>query len=1382
MAKNKKESENLSRRGARVSTTEQSLQQTQQQGRTASMVKTSPTSSRLGLDKMASAQVVRALPKIYSPLYENSNLQLPRDLRTLNAWRRHFKTTNPIVRNAVNLHSTYPISKWNLKCEDQKVNNFFIDLFDHIDMKSVLLSVSNEYWTLGERLDEDSLITMGDGSIKKIKNIRVGEEVITHTGSIKKVLSVMPKPTLMPDEEGNSVRIYKVKVVGHNKPLIITGNHPVYSELLDNIRCSVPYWGLKKNQKCWPNRRCSSTQTKNGKKIVSCKKSKQWNFDFRKMSKLQKGDQTAFAFNREVVDQTDLTNEWCYLFGLYLSKGCINYNILGDGSKTESGINISTSEKELNDRIVSTMTKVSSYEPKRHMRNIEHINLYDSLLAKAFKKYGGEHAHTKKLHKEIMLLPPEKQLYILSGFIDGDGSVDKSNGQVQISTSSRSLINQFINMLARLDIGAVLTQYRSKPNELAKATYDIKDNYRLTIKSFDTEIFRSYIMPRKANLLRPAKKRSSYGVVWNNLYIRSIQKIEDITDSYSKKLMYDLEVEEDHSYIANNIVVHNCFPYAELDENNGVWDYIFCHNPDYIRVKTSALARDPIITLVPDDALMRLVKASSPADIKLREQLPTEIIWRLQQGQDIPLSHMNVSHLKMLSADYDVRGTSIIDCCFKDLMLYDKIRESMYAQADDMINPLTLIKLGDPTGTFRPDDADIAEFRRIYEEAQYDLSFKLVTHGAVSIEKIGNNGAVLDTSQMWEQILKNIFIGLFTPETVLNGEGASYACFDKETEVLTNRGFKKFSEVIETKRGTDNKNLAIGLKDKEIEIACFNPQSEELEYHSPQQYYAYDFSTKKSGEKLVKFQTNKIDVCVTPNHNMWVDKRKTSNGWHNKWSFERADEVKTRVRRFRSKVNWRGTIPSETVIVGDKQIDLDTYLRFAGYYVSEGDLAFADKKRIKKRRVNITQQQYVKGIERESFKRVQTVMNAFPYEYKEYKEYKDSQRKEVGIKTFSIYNTILAEHLREEFGFGSLKKKLPQWIKNLPPKKLKVFLETYVDGDGSIHTSNDFGRGKNSIKQYSITTVSKQLADDIYEIVYKIGFVPIISKRIKNIPNQNDLYVVYWTESEMGEFPTLDTRSEKLQKQAIEEVNYEGQVYCFEVPYHLFVTRRNGKITIQGNSAGVGLEVLRARYERFRDSVEFWMRKKIMEPMCKIHDFYKYEDGERKLIIPQIVWNKINLRDIDTYLSNIIGLLGDEGVPGSGKISTKTLFEFIDVNYEAEKTQKRKEMIDTFITQKEVAALNKMSLEELRSIDGNKPIVDLHEEEADIPIPGETEEGEGGGEEAFDLGEEGGGEIPFLGGGEGEGIMEPAPEGAGAGLGAPEGAPTPGEGPGGLGV
>ncbi len=237
------------------------------------------------------------------------------------------------------------------------------------------------------------------------------------------------------------------------------------------------------------------------------------------------------------------------------------------------------------------------------------------------------------------------------------------------------------------------------------------------------------------------------------------------------------------------------FPYLELDEDQGVWNYGFLHNPDFVRVKTDTLARYPVIYLIPDDSLRRIVQGRSQGDSQLRAQLPAETLYHVMRGEDIPLSNFNISHMKMMNSEYDIRGTSLVTACYKDLMLYDKVREMQFAQADGMINPITLVKLGDPQGNWRPNDEDIAAFQAIMEESQYDPDFKIVTHGAVEIERIGYSGHTLDVSGMWEAINKNLYTGLLAPEAILNGEGPNYATASIGMEVLRTR-YDRFREQV----------------------------------------------------------------------------------------------------------------------------------------------------------------------------------------------------------------------------------------------------------------------------------------------------------------------------------------------------------------------------------------------------------------------------------------------------------------------------------------------------------------------------------------------------------------------------------------------------------
>ena len=196
------------------------------------------------------------------------------------------------------------------------------------------------------------------------------------------------------------------------------------------------------------------------------------------------------------------------------------------------------------------------------------------------------------------------------------------------------------------------------------------------------------------------------------------------------------------------------FPYAELDESNGVWSRISILNPDYIHVKKSVIGDQTLVSLRPDASLVRLVNSNSPSDKMLKQYIPDHIIKNVKKGQNIPLDNFNISHLKLLSSPYDIRGTSVIVSVYKDLMLYDKLRESKFAQADGMINPLTLVKLGG--NDYRPTQSDLESFRQILEEAQYDKDFKLVTHNDVTIERVGYGGGVMDISADITHITENL--------------------------------------------------------------------------------------------------------------------------------------------------------------------------------------------------------------------------------------------------------------------------------------------------------------------------------------------------------------------------------------------------------------------------------------------------------------------------------------------------------------------------------------------------------------------------------------------------------------------------------------------------
>lgn len=214
-------------------------------------------------------------------------------------------------------------------------------------------------------------------------------------------------------------------------------------------------------------------------------------------------------------------------------------------------------------------------------------------------------------------------------------------------------------------------------------------------------------------------------------------------------------------------VVGEAFPYAELDLENKKWSRIILQNPDYIVVTPSVVPDEPIISLRPDERLKRICSSNKPADVAQRFKLDKAIVEHVRRGENIPLDNFNVHHIARKLNPMDIRGTSLILGVFHQLMLFQKIRESKYAQAESMINPLTLVKVG--SADHKPGPADLEAFRETFEQAQADKDFKIITHQDVTIERNGAGSAIYDTSGDITQLRKEIFEGLMVPSVLMDG-------------------------------------------------------------------------------------------------------------------------------------------------------------------------------------------------------------------------------------------------------------------------------------------------------------------------------------------------------------------------------------------------------------------------------------------------------------------------------------------------------------------------------------------------------------------------------------------------------------------------------------
>ena len=228
------------------------------------------------------------------------------------------------------------------------------------------------------------------------------------------------------------------------------------------------------------------------------------------------------------------------------------------------------------------------------------------------------------------------------------------------------------------------------------------------------------------------------------------------------------------------------FVYAELNEQNTKWSRLILQNPDYIVVKKTAIASEPLIMLRPDENLRNIVKSNKPADIAQRKQLNESIIEHVKRGQNIPLDNFYVSHLSRKIAPYEIRGTGLPVSIFRQLMLFDQLRENKFVQAASMINPLTLVKIG--SADYKPTFADLEQWRSVFAEAEHDKNFKIFTHEAVTVERVGYNSGIIDIAGDVTQLVKEMYIGLEVPSVLMDGGGdITYANGGVSLDVLRQR-------------------------------------------------------------------------------------------------------------------------------------------------------------------------------------------------------------------------------------------------------------------------------------------------------------------------------------------------------------------------------------------------------------------------------------------------------------------------------------------------------------------------------------------------------------------------------------------------------------------
>ena len=175
------------------------------------------------------------------------------------------------------------------------------------------------------------------------------------------------------------------------------------------------------------------------------------------------------------------------------------------------------------------------------------VTISSSILAILFKELFGSNSYDKKMPHEFLYFSLNKQKELLKGLFRGDGHLRiryKGCGGTEyiLSTVSKVMANQVVSILFR---NKAIPRFRV----VAPGKKGVAPQYSISLNQYDIEhLFPEIKLPQR-------KTKYRHGFILNDFVMIPISRINE---SNYNGLVYNLEIEKEHSYLANNIVVSNC--------------------------------------------------------------------------------------------------------------------------------------------------------------------------------------------------------------------------------------------------------------------------------------------------------------------------------------------------------------------------------------------------------------------------------------------------------------------------------------------------------------------------------------------------------------------------------------------------------------------------------------------------------------------------------------------------------------------------------------------------------------------------------------------------------------------------------------------------------
>lgn len=350
--------------------------------------------------------------------------------------------------------------------------------------------------------------------------------------------------------------------------------------------------------------------------------------------------------------------------------------------------------------------------------------------------------------------------------------------------------------------------------------------------------------------------------------------------------------------------------------------------------------------------------------------------------------------------------------------------------------------------------------------------------------------------------IADIIMKKLKPKGVLVVIEAEHLCYDRQTEILTNNGWKFFKD--------------IKSNDK---VGQVNIDNKELSFVKPKKILSYRYEGK-----MVQIQSLSTNLLVTPDHRVCYSSEWKFYNEKNKWQLSPVYSLLNKYIVIPRACNWKG-VAQKYIRIGKYLVTFENFMKLFGIWVSEGCVTMTGHRKI----FVVSQSPHSRY-----FSQIDGLFKALNVDYIKCKSGNTVQFR---IEDDDFYDFFKI--------FGKSEDKfVPDSIKNASPDFLRVFLDWYIKGDGHVKRNG----------AVHFVSKSERLIDDLQEICVKLGigctkqnnrsYYRMETHRTKNGGNK-------W-------YSKIMPRNYSL-------VSYKGMVYCVSVPSGLVLVRRKGRTAVSGN-------------------------------------------------------------------------------------------------------------------------------------------------------------------------------------------------------------------------